>query len=409
MDYLTTKQYAEKLGVTPRRVQDMCRQGNIKGVVRHGREWLIPASATEKSEKSDFVQTKTEKLLTEENKPTGRVYGGIIDTYKKAGTASDVLISLCHDEFSYDLFASQLAFYRGEHQAALTLALKHFDENETDINHRIAVGMQITLATLFDGDLKMWRKGFDYLKSTKCDSEYARYALDFWVATAMSSVSEENIYPDWFCRGDFTRLPPSQYPMAAYNYVKHLYYKCGKSKDKEKTFEIIRSMPYAIEPLISFAYAGGTVVVELYLRLICALSYHLAGNDDMATAHLDRAIDLAVPDKLLTPLAEYRRRFGFLMDDRLAIKSPETLVALKAVSKSLIEGWTKIHNSVLEKRVADNLSVREWQAARLAAYGLQNKEIADVMGVTVNAVKQALRMAMDKTGCDSRDDLHEYI
>jgi DNA-binding CsgD family transcriptional regulator len=97
------------------------------------------------------------------------------------------------------------------------------------------------------------------------------------------------------------------------------------------------------------------------------------------------------------------------MDDRVALRSADALADIKSVSKTLIDGWTAIHNEMLGKRVSSNLSVREWQAARLAAYGLQNKEIADIMGVTVNAVKQALRMAMDKTGCESRDELSQYI
>jgi len=52
---------------------------------------------------------------------------------------------------------------------------------------------------------------------------------------------------------------------------------------------------------------------------------------------------------------------------------------------------------------------REWQTARLAAYGLSNKEIADRMGVTVNGVKQALRMVMNKIGAESRSDIGKYI
>ncbi len=409
MEFLTAKQFAEKLGVTPRRVQDMCRQGAIAGVVRHGREWLIPATAIEKKEKSNASveekQVKAEKSVQASKK----IFNGILDSYKKPGSAADILLSLSHDETQYDIFASQLAFYRGDHKTALSLALKHIDDNETDINVRIAVGMQLTLSSLFIGDYKVWRKGFDYLKATECNNDYEKHALEFWCATVIISASEEETFPDWFCRGDFTRLPPNHYPIASYNYVKHLYHACGRLKDKDKTFELLRAMPYTIEPLISYVCVFGSVIVEIYLRLVCALAYHLTGNDAVAIPHLDRAIDLALPDKLFTPLAEYRRRFGFLMDDRLSVKSTEALANVKSVSKTLIDGWTAIHNEMLGKRVVNNLSVREWQASRLASYGLQNKEIADIMGVTVNAVKQALRMAMDKTGCDSRDELYQYI
>ena len=45
MDYLTTKQAAEKWNISLRRVQVLCEQGRIKGVVRLGWAWAIPKDA----------------------------------------------------------------------------------------------------------------------------------------------------------------------------------------------------------------------------------------------------------------------------------------------------------------------------------------------------------------------------
>ena len=42
MKYLTTKEAAQRWGITPRRVQDMCKNGAVAGAERHGRECLIP-------------------------------------------------------------------------------------------------------------------------------------------------------------------------------------------------------------------------------------------------------------------------------------------------------------------------------------------------------------------------------
>lgn len=46
MDYITTKEAAEKWGITERRVQVLCRQGKISGVFRLGWAWAIPKDAT---------------------------------------------------------------------------------------------------------------------------------------------------------------------------------------------------------------------------------------------------------------------------------------------------------------------------------------------------------------------------
>jgi hypothetical protein len=45
MNLITAKEAAEKWGVTPRRVQGFCNEGRIKGAIRWGRTWMIPAHA----------------------------------------------------------------------------------------------------------------------------------------------------------------------------------------------------------------------------------------------------------------------------------------------------------------------------------------------------------------------------
>lgn len=44
-DYLTAKEVAEKWNLTTRRVQKMCEDGDIPGVIRFGRAWAIPKDA----------------------------------------------------------------------------------------------------------------------------------------------------------------------------------------------------------------------------------------------------------------------------------------------------------------------------------------------------------------------------
>lgn len=46
MDYITTKEAAKKWGITERRVQVLCHQGKIDGVVRLGWAWAIPKDSS---------------------------------------------------------------------------------------------------------------------------------------------------------------------------------------------------------------------------------------------------------------------------------------------------------------------------------------------------------------------------
>ncbi|NLJ88633.1 MAG: helix-turn-helix domain-containing protein [Epulopiscium sp.] len=45
MNYITTKEAAQNWGITERRVQVLCHQGKIEGVVRLGWAWAIPKDA----------------------------------------------------------------------------------------------------------------------------------------------------------------------------------------------------------------------------------------------------------------------------------------------------------------------------------------------------------------------------
>ncbi|MDR1532289.1 MAG: helix-turn-helix domain-containing protein [Clostridiales bacterium] len=45
MDYVSTKEMANRWGISERRVQILCESERIEGVFRLGKSWAIPASA----------------------------------------------------------------------------------------------------------------------------------------------------------------------------------------------------------------------------------------------------------------------------------------------------------------------------------------------------------------------------
>jgi excisionase family DNA binding protein len=57
MDYITTKEAAEKWNISDRRVLQYCNAGRIKGAVKMGNTWLIPKRA----EKPIDGRTKEDK------------------------------------------------------------------------------------------------------------------------------------------------------------------------------------------------------------------------------------------------------------------------------------------------------------------------------------------------------------
>lgn len=59
MEYMTIKETAEIWGLSERRIQEMCKQGLISGVVRFGHGWAIPKTA----EKPVDKRIKTGKYI----------------------------------------------------------------------------------------------------------------------------------------------------------------------------------------------------------------------------------------------------------------------------------------------------------------------------------------------------------
>lgn len=45
MDYIMPKEAAKKWGISERRVQKLCEENRIPGVIRFGRSWAIPRAA----------------------------------------------------------------------------------------------------------------------------------------------------------------------------------------------------------------------------------------------------------------------------------------------------------------------------------------------------------------------------
>lgn len=45
MNYISCESAAKKIGVSTRRIQQMCKQKEIVGAIKDGRNWLIPDNA----------------------------------------------------------------------------------------------------------------------------------------------------------------------------------------------------------------------------------------------------------------------------------------------------------------------------------------------------------------------------
>lgn len=59
MEYMTIQQASQKWGISTRRVQVLCTEGRVLGVVKFGRQWAIPVE----TEKPKDARIKSGKYI----------------------------------------------------------------------------------------------------------------------------------------------------------------------------------------------------------------------------------------------------------------------------------------------------------------------------------------------------------
>ena len=410
MQYISAKEAAEKWGLTLRRVQDLCKCHAIDGAVRWGRDWMIPADANrpaDRRKKQTNKQMSARAILPRKNPAI--IFSNI---YNTPGTADLVADDMTERPVAAQLFRAQIAFCRGDLTTGRQIA-ESLLELPRGHDLQIGCGMILAKCAIFAGDQELWKRAKEQIKTAHCRDTRDQYAVDFWLAAMECELRETATFPLWFTQGRFDVLPGDSFPPARFYYLRYLYiisYKAATdAAGAEDTQSMMRMIPHVAEPLIAQSRKEGALVSEAYMRLILAMTYHNLGNDTMAIHHLDIAIALILPDKLYMLLVEYRRPLDFLLDERLLLADPEALAQVKKLYRQHQKGWTLLHNLERGRSFVSDLTTREREVAKLAAFGLSNKEIAERLSISLNTVKQSLRIAMDKTGAVRRSELSHYI
>ena len=412
--YLKVSEAAELWNITPRRVRLLCEQGRIADVKKFGRSYMIPADAPKpvdtryKEHKKVLEDTHTQPL------PRKSPFLDMTDLYTAPGTADKVREALADNPEAQALFAAEIAYSRGEIDKVIEHA-KEFLRSHSGFFAVNAGGMLLALASMWKGDIALYREAKIHICEAPAKNDADRDIMALSLACINTAVRDIANYPEWFRYGQFERLPADSHPFAKVFYIK--FFIIAAQEQAKGTIKLpdvtgmglMRVIPYIAEPLISRVVAEKLVIPEIYLRLLVAVAYHQLGENERAIPHIDKAIALALPDHLLGILAEHRRQLDYLLDDRLMLADSGACKRYKELHKGLLEGWTKLHNSLISRSVSNALSIREREICRLAAFGMTNVQISRQLGIAESSVKSAVFDSMNKTGVDDRLDLGAFV
>ncbi len=411
MEYISIDEIAKKWGVSPRSVQLLCTGGRIEGATRLGRAWMIPKNAR----KPVDGRTKAGRALIDRDMPLPRKtpFLYMSDLYHTPGTADKVGAGLAYHHEAQVLFEAEVAYSRGEidkvYESASYLLSKH-----SGFYAVLSAGMLLAMCAIWKGDIDMWRRAKIHIAEAPAKCDLDRDTMQLAISAVDIMLYSVQSFPKWFQIGCFEPLHKDSYPAAKVYYAKFLYtvaYAVATGTLKLQGAEglyVMSSVPYTIEPMICWANEKSTVMSEIYLRLTCAAVYHNCGKDEDAVRHIDRALALALPDRLYGVLAEYCRALDSLMEQRLAALDPAAWNEIKALYKAYNTGWSTLVGEVRGKRIISALTTKQREVAKLAAFGMTNKEIAEKLGMSLSGVKQALLAITDKTGV-GRDKFAAYL
>ncbi|MBE5816129.1 MAG: helix-turn-helix domain-containing protein [Clostridiales bacterium] len=409
-EYIQLKEAAEMWGVSVRRVQTLCAEGRIPGAKRMGRDWVIPTTA----QKPRDGRTRAGR----------EVYGGNTDVdmpmplktpflymsrmYYAPGCAEEAIKRLEYNFEAQTIFSSEIALARGDIDKVYERA-NYLLEKHSGFYAILAAGTLLAHCAIWRGDLNMWRKAKIHIAEAGTKDHSKTELVSLCICAVDSLLYDVKDFPEWFKIGCFELLHKDSLPAAKVYYAKYLYatgYGIASQKielEGIKGLALMGLLPATIEPMISQAMADNTVITEIYLRLICAVAYHYSKNDKQAIRHIDRAVAIALPDKLFGILAEYCRTLGSLLEQRVRAVDNEAWEKISGLYINYVNNWSRLNSKITGRQIVEKLSAQYREVARLAAFKLSDAEIAERMNMSVPGVKQAIRIIKQKSNLD-RDD-----
>lgn len=400
MEYITVKEAALKWGVSTRRVQILAANGRIKGAYRFGKSWMIPKSAV----LPNAYRTEEEKMPMPRRSP----FLDMTNIYNKPGCAEECADMLANRPEARALFEAQISYRRGEIDKVYEKA-RLFLNSHSGFYAILGGGMLLAQCAIWRGDIELWTEAKRHICEAPCETKEEREIISLSLAIIDSSIYDNNDFPEWFTSGSFEPLPADAHPAAKVFYVKYLYM-CAYAvasglvqHEGVRGLALMKLIPNAVEPMVTQAIVDQTVIPEICLRLSSAVAYHNSGEREKAIKHIDKALELALPDKLYGILAEYVRHFNGLIEERIILKDERAMSEISMLYEKYRHGWAKLSGIVRNKQIATNLTPREHEIAKLKTFGFKPKQIGEMLYLSESMVRYVITQIANKANCPEND------
>jgi DNA-binding CsgD family transcriptional regulator len=304
---------------------------------------------------------------------------------------------------------------RGDISDAETAARIALRRAEGASQNSVAIGAYLLLgiAALLDRDtagLAEMRGGlFNHRRGGLLVQRSDREESDMAHARLSLLLGCPNEAHEWI-RGWNTDAPATRHihasPYAQVLYGKYLLSCAGSDAESARNVKNAKIWLDTAESALKTARSFRSVMSEIYCHILSAVALIIVADSDKSADSLDSALCLAMPDRLVLPFAEHYSEISriFAGNARLA-RQTSRLKEIGALAKRLRDG-REAHESA---GIPFGLTEKEYKVACMAANRLRNREIGDMLGLTVGTVKQYLNTIYHKIGSRGRPSLENIF
>lgn len=391
---MSVREAAALWDTSERRVQKLCEQGRVEGVMRFGRSWQIPKGAGKPADPR--LEQKTTDLSLSEDLDA-LVTAAYIPVPRNN---ADLVLTSTTDERVRRLLEIGLAFWHGDFEQTIHL----FRRIEGDDAVKLCAGPTVIAAAICQGDYSFYEEvesflqGFVQTNSPSYASTFAEMAL----ATASMSATAPNMAPEWLKNGDLSGLPRRAKQDALY--LRARYFQGMKQYE---------SMLSVAQTSLAFLPSGpGVLYTEINLKIVCAIALNELGRRDEAEQYLLSIIDFCLNNELFMPLTVNLPMAGGLIEQLLERAYPAFYDAVLEQAKRVAPNWVIFHNRFAKENITHVLSPRDYQIARMVAQGIHYKRIAEQFHMSVGTLNNRMQVIYEMlfiTGKDRKKELVKYV
>ncbi len=161
--------------------------------------------------------------------------------------------------------------------------------------------------------------------------------------------------------------------------------------------------------MVGRAQAMHYAQVTILVHTLAAAAWTRLGEYARARAALQAALVLAGPDRLIMPFVEIFAFIAPVLNDLGETAAYGLSSEIRRVAHRWEVGCAAVARALFVAEAPFGLSAQEYRAAKLAADGLSNQEIASVLSLSLNTVKTHLKAVYRKSGANSRPTLRKLL